>query len=236
MKEKAIAKINKVGHIGNIITKIAKICLIIGFVGLLIGEAVMLWMPSNLFNVTVSSTLEGSVNMPAAEKMIHVSDINKTVEEALKTGNASMEINDEDYIVADIKQVNDSVIFSGTGKSPKSVTVNNLRIASGLGLLLIACTYVLFLFICKLCTAIETCETPFGEEVIKSLNNFAYALVAYVIVEGTLSSLVTGLAFSTGSINIGINGTSILVALAVYVLTVIFKYGAILQKESDETL
>lgn len=239
MKEEAIRKINKFGHIGQIITKIIRIFLIVGFIGALIGEVVLLWLPADLFKITVEGRLEATVNKHA---VVHISRDNVTVNELdaetskHATRISSIDINDEEYVIGELYSQGDNIIGIGTTKAPKEITVPRVRGAVALGILIIVCSYVLFYFVGKLCKAIETCETPFAEEVISSLTVFAYTLVGYVILSGTLGSIAGELVVGSSSVNIGINGTSILVALAVYVLTVVFKYGAILQQESDETL
>ncbi|MDE6087635.1 MAG: hypothetical protein K2G25_04550, partial [Oscillospiraceae bacterium] len=65
------------------------------------------------------------------------------------------------------------------------------------------------------------CETPFEENVLKTMKNFGFALIP------------TGLVCLSDG---GISLTAIVLIIAIIIFTYIFKYGAELQKESDETV
>jgi len=239
MKENAINKINKVGHIGLILSKIVRGFLIAGFVGTIIGEIALCAMPSELFSVTVGGIVEGTVSKKGIVKLTG----NNTTEEeitaevekgALMIANGSFDIDDEEYAINEFRNEGNNIAFSGAAKSPKTISVVTIRWTVALAALMIVISFVLFMYIGKLCKALEECESPFSETVIKSLNTFSYVLLGYVVVGGVTGAAVGGLVAGSGSFNI--NLSTVLVALAVYVLTVIFKYGAILQQESDETL
>ena len=67
------------------------------------------------------------------------------------------------------------------------------------------------------------------------MTNFGVSLVCVVVLKiflsGTLSTFAIGGNYEP-SVNLG----SLLLAAVVYILILVFKYGAKLQKESDETL
>ena len=82
---------------------------------------------------------------------------------------------------------------------------------------------------------LKSCETPFCDDVIKKMTLFANSLIPAIILNmvcgGMWSSLGKGTEFGL-TVNLG----SVLLVAVLYLLVVVFKYGAQLQQESDETL
>lgn len=74
----------------------------------------------------------------------------------------------------------------------------------------------------SLCKALEKCESPFSEEVVRKMRNFAISLIPFgIFCVGAGGVSATGIAF---------------IIIIVLLFSAIFKYGAELQRESDETL
>jgi len=238
MKEKAIAKINKVGKIGHVLAKIIRVCLIIGFVGTIIGELVLFVLPSDLFKVEVSSNLVVTISNSSLIKLTKGNLTDADISSGLDafSSNGTLNISDDEFEIKHIDVVNGNTVLSGDTKNESTVTVIPVRIALALTLVIIACSYVLFYFVGQLSDSLMTCETPFAENVITALTRFAYGLMVYVIVASSLGSVSSGLVSGSYSSGIHINLSGLLIALAVYALTIVFKYGAYLQQESDETL
>ena len=97
-------------------------------------------------------------------------------------------------------------------------------------------TLVTIHFIKNLCKEIKVCESPFSEGVITNIKRLAYSLIPWVFISGITDSIV-GSAF-TGKVSIDLNIQlgMVMVVLIVLALAYIFRYGAVLQQESDETL
>ena len=94
--------------------------------------------------------------------------------------------------------------------------------------------FALFMFR-NLMKIMSTCETPFAEDVIKRMTTFANSLVPVAI----LSMITKGFweSFNSGNMfDFNIDFGVVLLVAVVYVLVMIFKYGAELQQEADETL
>lgn len=238
MKEKAIGRINKVGKIGRIISKIMRVFAIIGFVGIIIGESILLFLPSNLFDITISSNMNVNLDNGAIAKL---SGGTYTTEQVAAEFNkyaksGTLDVGDEEFALKTIEVVGNTTRILCDSVENKSIRLTDIRIALALYAVVIAGAYVLLLFVGKLCVALETCETPFSELVITSLTRFAYTLLGYVLVAVPLGAFSAEQLSSSASASLHIDLSSVLIALAVYGLTVVFKYGACLQQESDETL
>ena len=96
---------------------------------------------------------------------------------------------------------------------------------------------VTLFFVGALCKAFRYCESPFEENVIKKMQNLAISLIPWTIISSIAESFVTNL-LNVGrfEFGIGVDFNVVLVIALIFVLVYIFKYGAVLQRESDETL
>lgn len=101
-------------------------------------------------------------------------------------------------------------------------------------LLTLAAIFVTVTFIIKLCKEFKTCETPFSEGVIKRMKQVGYSMLPWFIVFPTAEAAANFMV--TNNLNISLDIGMLIMALVVLALTYIFKYGAMLQQESDETL
>lgn len=234
MKEEAIKKINKVGHIGYVISKIGKICLTIGFVALIIAELVLCFLPKDLFKINVNGTVTIDVNISSAEKFSKIISLNNDIEDIKQYG--KLTISDDEYSVVEIDADNDIIHVSAIEDPHADVTVVNVRAAVFIAMFVIAAAYVLMTFIMKMFKALEVCNTPFDETIIEGLKKFSFGLIGFVVVEAVSATIIKNAMQGLDNYAVSINISSVLVALAVYALSVIFKYGAMLQQESDETL
>lgn len=237
MKETAIRKINKVGHIGFIISKIIRICLWIGLVGAIIGEVALWILPSDLFKVQIGGDATVSVSKQAILTFTPAGkddEILEQIDSYIMKG--SMDIDGNEYAFADISVTDKDIIIDGSAKSPAVITMGSIRGAVGYAIAIIVCALILFKFVSRLCKALASCTTPFEDNVCRTLNRFSIVLLIYVIVKGTLAACISGLLAGANSFSLSVDFSAILLALGIYVLSIIFKYGAILQRESDETL
>ena len=103
------------------------------------------------------------------------------------------------------------------------------------GALVMAAWIVVLVFIEKLCKSFQKCESPFEDEVLLNLKNFSISMIPWAIVS-TLGGEIATLMTDGDVVFGGIDLTYVFIALVIIGLTFIFKYGAMLQKESDETL
>ena len=101
-------------------------------------------------------------------------------------------------------------------------------------LLQMAVAIVTITFIIKLCKEFKTCETPFSNDVIKRMKQVGYSLIPWCFTYPTAEAAANFMV--SNNLNLSIDLGMIIMVLVVIALTHIFKYGAMLQQESDETL
>lgn len=101
-----------------------------------------------------------------------------------------------------------------------------------------ACLLVIFVFMLRLAEAFRTCESPFEDGIVRRMTTFAWVLLGGAVLMGVTfdSGLFKGSGVLFGGVNYSLNIVPVLIALVVLFLARIFRYGAKLQQESDETL
>ena len=85
----------------------------------------------------------------------------------------------------------------------------------------------------RLMKKLRKCETPFSQDVIKWMTRFAYSLIPAVVLSMITKGMWSGLITNDYTFNMDLG--SILLVAVIFLLVVVFRYGAELQKESDET-
>lgn len=230
MKNENIMKINMLGKVSRIILIIMKIALIIGIVGCLFASVVTLALPKDdVF--TATGTASAQITVDDSAKFFITSDIINIGGIKFSTMNKLQKYEDEWGIFGtdvnvkvDETESNGKVVYNITAdldaQNAKSM-VFTMSLACIAGAVVCAVILVIVIFAGKLAKALEKCESPFEDNVIKSIRNFAWSLIPLAVVY-----------LSEG----GINATAIVLIIAVIIFSYIFKYGAELQKESDETV
>lgn len=225
MKEQAIQKINAIGKVSSIVALIAKILVGIGLACTIIGAIICFMIPSSLVDVTTTGTT--TVNVDFSSLGISLS------EEEMKAAMESVE-EDEDTLSETVFEENSMKI---TGELEEyTFDMRDAAWMVVMAAIVLLMTFITLVFTSGLCKAFRDCESPFEENVIKKMQNFAISLIPWSVIsmgtESAANSLMNNRASIVFSLNLGV----ILIILVVFVLVYIFKYGAVLQQESDETL
>lgn len=235
MKENIISKINKVGKVSDIILKIFKVITIIAMVGLLVATVVFAVMPKEFIKVNFSGNAAVEFNL----KELGV-DLTEIGEEEVKNSLSedpgdTIEVNGLDYFIDSVDVKDNAILYNATAHT-QTVYLKNLYVLMIAAFVFMLAVYVSLIFAGKMCKALKTCETPFEENVIKSLQKFGYSLIPWTILTSVVDSIGNSFASGTISIGVTIDLSLVLVVIVVIALSYIFKYGAMLQQESDETL
>ncbi|MBR5429503.1 MAG: DUF2975 domain-containing protein [Firmicutes bacterium] len=229
MKEESIRKINKMGHAGQIIANICKVLLIIGVVFALLGSCFLMFLPEGAVTASPAGSVEMTVDVGALG--YHLTDQQR---ENLLNGNTDLDlsIGGDSYSAVEVN--GDVIRFTGGGNAD-TLDLHRLGVSMLLLVLsLIAITVTMF-FVASLCKALRYCETPFSEDIVTRIRRVAWSLIPWALLGGAHNPFE---ALSDGSIDmfIGIDLQTVLLILIIFALSFIFRYGAMLQQESDETL
>jgi len=219
MKNENVAKINKLGKISRIFINIVRVFVIIGIVCIPIACIFVMMIPNDSMKVTGSGSAQ--IIIEDDEFLEELLDIE--IEEADIDGNFfGMDVK---WFVTDEKDAESNRVISiegglneFTAKQVKFVALGSAFSAE----ILLICILVALCFAKKLAIALENCNSPFEEEVLRRMKGFGIALAVWA-----------GAVLLLG----GISGiAAVFVVLIVLLFISIFKYGAQLQQESDETL
>ena len=243
-KEDAILKINKLGKASDVIVTICKIFLIMGMVVPVIGMVTMLVLPKELLKMDMSASADVSVDFSSLglslseeDKVALTAGIHDGLndEEYGKSLDMTMDVNGTQYEAEEIV-VDDETISIKATVDTYTIEFSDLWIVCLLGVITTAALFVTFVFAGRLCKAFGGCQSPFEESIVKNLNYLAYSLFPWVVMTSITDSITESIFTNNFQLALGVDLGVLMVIFLIFVLAYIFKYGAVLQQESDETL
>ena len=233
-------KVNKIGKAGKIVSIVLIVLLSIGALALVLGGIACAILPQDLVEVSLRPVVDVKVDKELMGT--EWANIDKLLDEAQKKAGeefegagVALEKTDKGLLVhVDPKEEADATF---------SLRDANRAIWAGLvGIASAIVTLVMFL---KLSDAFRVCRSPFDEAVIRRMNIFAWTLIVCAVVGSFAGSAAQSavMAFQNAGIHVGAKNFGIsldlypiFAALIVFFLCMVFRYGAQLQKEADETL
>ncbi len=222
-------KVNTIGKVGRIITIILKVLAIAGIVCLCLGAVLTRIIPEDAITVD----MEGTAQIKISEK-IFKGKIPIISEDGLEGG--SFTIGGEKYETVSVEQTDDGVTVNMQANDVK-LDVRAVALRSCLiGLVYMAAVLVMLCFLKKLMGELETCDTPFAPGVIKRMTNYAWSLIPMAVLSGFSGTEWILLSARSGRISYSVNLHLVLIILVILALVQVFKYGAQLQQQADETL
>ncbi|MCM1528369.1 MAG: hypothetical protein NC093_00035 [Alistipes sp.] len=227
MKNANVQKINTVGKVCRIILTVFRVFVIIGIVGCLIGAVLggiaAGTMPDDAVKADIS--VNGTVSIDGASIPSFVSDEINDLEELegtnLKVGFGNFKVK----LLVD--KLTEGSVNNYTIDGNAYITNGSAMVIGVVGVCVvaaIACGIMLAVVIFggKLAKALETCDSPFEEKVIKAMKSFAFSLIPV----GVVTLAVDG----------ALGLTMIFIVAAIILFAFIFKYGAELQQQADDTV
>ncbi|MBP3544234.1 MAG: DUF2975 domain-containing protein [Lachnospiraceae bacterium] len=230
MKEEAIKKINSIGKISGFITLIAKVLVGIAIAAVLVGTVIFMCLPDSM--IKISTTADVSMEIDYSAVGITISD------EQMAEAKAQLErdIVEQDGEGFTSVEVTPGVVRMSGAVEEFEFTMKIVVELLVLALITLILTFVTLIFVGRLCKAFRDCQSPFEENVIRKMQHFAYALIPWAVISTITMSITESLMSKKVIVNFNFDLRTILIVLVVLVLVYIFKYGAMLQQESDETL
>ena len=228
MKTQAIQKINGLGKAGHIIANIIKIILIMVAVGYLVIAAIVVsTVPKGAVTFVTEGSGEIVVDYSAFEGMM-----NEDEKQSAENSGWSFII-DGNQLNASEATENGMRWFSE--QSTKTIDLHDMTGRLMLIDVAIIVMTVTMFFAASFFKSLRYCTSPFEENVLTKMKRLAYSLIPWVLISFT-SFNITDFLMGNSDFVISINVEMVLVVLVVISLMHIFRYGAMLQQESDETL
>ncbi len=213
-------KINTFGKVGKIITSIIIVVLLVVEGFLLAGTIVAAVLPKD--SVSVDAQGGGTVRFDA-EYFGFDSD-----ELSLNIGSTQIKLAEFDSVKTHSQ---DGSVIMDVQSGEFHFNLNTLLGLMIIGIIRLASFVVALYFLKALMKAFMTCGSPFDENVIAKMRNFAIALIPCIAVHEIAGCFVPGFSHG-GSLDL----VKVAFVLIIFMLTAVFKYGAQLQKEHDETV
>ena len=231
MKEQAVQKINKIGKISSVVALICKILVGLGIGILLLASIVCFLVPKDSIRIVSTEKVAVEMDYSKFSSLVDEAELKKQLE----AGTEDIVINDKEVAIEDVK-VEGNMVHVTQENQQYVLDIHEMFGMCLVLALMLVLVMVTLIYAGGLCKAFRDCQSPFEENVIKKMQRFAYSLIPWIVassvIEGVGSKLMTGGQVISVSIDLGM----ILVVLVVFLLVYIFKYGAVLQQESDETL
>ena len=235
MKEDAISKINKMGKAGSIITIILRIFVILGLVGTIMAAIVLAVLPEDTLHIRMVGTANIDVDLASVVGKNAAEEALADLSEYGYEKGAELDLEGVSYGIDKLETKGSHILMSGNGEMGDF----NLRklvgplVAVTLHLIM---TLITLFFIGALFKAVGKCQSPFEEDVIKKMRMFAYSLIPWVVFSSISDMASEGIFNNRVKFSLSVNFNMVFVVLMILALTYIFQYGAVLQRESDETL
>ena len=224
-------KVNRIGKAGRIVSIILIVLLGIGALGLLIGGIACAVLPRDLVEVSLRPVVDVKVGKELVgaewanmDKLLN--EAQQKVSEEFEGAGVALEKTDDGLLVHVDPREEDDVTF-GLRDTNRAIWAGFVGIASAI------VTLVMFLQLCK---AFEACRTPFDEPVIQRMNTFAWTMIVCAVVSCFARGAASAILSGWQRVSFTLNFSSIFIALIVFFLCMVFRYGAQLQREADETL
>lgn len=216
-KNQNIKKINTLGKVCRILITITQVITIIGIIAcIIVGIAVI---PLSAGELTISGKADAQIVVEEGSMFDEAIEISETsLNEKILNTTLKLMIKDAGVINGNRTYNIDAAISNLNGGKIKFLVLVSL--ASGI--IILTLIFVILIFAKKLASALENCNSPFEPAVLDAMKKFGYSLIPYA----ASKLLIGGLSFI---------GTAVPV-IVVLMFIWIFRYGAELQQESDETL
>lgn len=226
MKEEAILKINKMGKIAAIVSQIAKVISMIVFIVVTAGTIAMFFMPKQLLSCSISPDVTASIDISGFKN----GEFSEENQRRIKNEFAENEhFKNMDFSI-------DARSFTITGSWDKiHISLSDVISALLWCIVEILLTLINIIFIHRLAKAFEGCTSPFEENVITRMQHLAISLIPWGLLSQSADRAISHMLGQSAP-PIAVSLAPICMALIIFMLAYIFKYGARLQQESDETL
>ena len=222
-------KVNRIGKAGRIVSIILIVLLGMGALALVLGGIACAILPKDLVEVSLRPVVDVKVDKAL------VGEQWARIDEGLAEANVKV---NEEFEGVTLTKTAEGLLVHVDPKEEADATfsLRDANRAIWAGLVGIASAIVTLVMFLKLCKAFEACRTPFDEPVIQRMTTFAWTLIVCAVVSCFARGAVSAVLSGWQRMSFNLNLTSVFTALMVFFLCMVFRYGAQLQKEADETL
>jgi hypothetical protein len=227
-------KINNIGTVGYIFS----IILIVGVICAMVANGIGIAAASSVSKENVNVKVDSNISITSSSNILSVLDNFIGVDGVDKLSdieeNSTVKVNDNKIDSISLEKDGDAYIVN-VKQDDVSFTAGRLIAALVVTFIYLAGILVMVEMLKKLMKEFKTCDTPFSEPIIKRMKAFAFSLIPYAVLSMFCESF-WGYFMAGDSFDLNLSITKVFIIVFVFFLCMIFKYGAELQQQSDETL
>ncbi|MBE6828235.1 MAG: DUF2975 domain-containing protein [Ruminococcaceae bacterium] len=235
MKSKTIKSINLAGLIGYIISIVLIIASISGMVAVAIGTAGAVAVSGENINAAITTNIDVTSTGNFLEKLRHFGSFDgmEELSSLIEKEGGTVKVDDSELSEVSVSKLENGLSFNAKTNSI-SFSIKRIIVCLAVSFIFLGAVTVMLYMLKGLMKSIKNCDTPFSDEIIKKMTYFANSTIPVIV----LNMICGGLWVSIGKsgFDMTINLSSVFMVMVIYILVTIFKYGAQLQHESDETL
>lgn len=222
--ENNIRKINKMGKIGYIVSNICTIMLYVATVACIVAGVMLLAVSYDAIKVTTSHTA-----------VVEVDKANNSALVAFETDGMTVEI---DGLTYDNISTEETLAKSTTtaATTPYTYSLHDIYVVFFAGAAVCIVFSLLMKNIRDLFASFRDCETPFTAEISDKLHKTGLLFIPVMIGGWVITAIQKFISTGIVDITLNIDLTMVLLIVMVLTLSAVFRYGTMLQQESDETL
>ena len=218
-----VRKINNLGKTANIIINIAKVIMIICIACAVAAGVFCQFMPKDFITASGSANAEITVNSSEKGTIFDIFAENLVDTDRVGIGVMGLRFD----FTPDKISMRDGTFKYVINASADGITTTEVKLALTLAMAYAAlagiAALIALVFGGKLAKALKNCASPFEESVTKAMKRFAISLIPFAVISILPAT--------------GVNTAAVLIIVCVILFfAYLFRYGAQLQKQSDETL
>ena len=219
-----IQKINKMGKIGYVVSNICTIMLYIAAVTCIVAGIMLLAVPYEAIKVTTSHTA-----------VVEVDKANNSALVAFETDGMTVEIDGLTYNnISTEETLAKSTTTAAT--TPYTYSLRDVYIVCFTGAAVCVVFSLLMKNIRDLFACFRDCKSPFTAYISDKLQKIGLLFIPVTIGGWVITAVQKYISTGIMDISLGIDLTMVLMIVMVLTLSAVFRYGTMLQQESDETL
>ncbi|MBR5873369.1 MAG: DUF2975 domain-containing protein [Oscillospiraceae bacterium] len=227
MKNEYVEKINKLGKVGHTVTRICSVMVTIALVCCIVATVLLALVPQNGVRITTSHNAEIEMDMS--------NSIIPSLVGFDTDADGRFELDGIKYDQFDIT----GTLTTQTAYAKSTPFTYSLK--DMMWVMLAGAIFCLLLVyaikkISALFGIFKDCETPFTIQTADSFKNITIALIPVAVMSWVMEAVIKRVTTGVWDIVIGIDLTVVMVVVVMLMMSEIFRYGVMLQTESDETL
>lgn len=227
MKNEFIEKINRIGKAGYAVSRICSTLVYIAAVCCAVAAVLLALVPRDGVMVTTghSATIEMDMTHSIMPSLVGIDT----------ESDGSFELNGIKY--DNFKTESTPGRQTATASStPYTYSLRDMLWVFVCGGAVCAALILTMKKITALFDSFRSCETPFTPETADRFSKLAFSFLPVIALGWVTEAVVERVTTGVWNIVIGIDLTVVMIVVVIMLLAEIFRYGAMLQQESDETL